>query len=176
MTFSANFAVSGVMAEYHAHRHAEKIKKHPTDCGIDLYPSDIRKLDKFAASYQFLVGTKFHLNPPVGSFGWLTDRSSSLSKLAGAHVVDGKIDAGYTGELLVRVSCPANDIVAEQVSLAISDCIENKVAIAQIIVCMFIIPNAFNIFTESGLIAPISGRGSAGFGSTDKPTTGQPQG
>jgi dUTPase len=81
---------------------------------------------------------------------------------------DGKIDAGYTGELLIRFSCHSS---LETETLAfIEDAIEQKKALAQAVPMQFCYPR-FLLQTEGNIIIPEGmGRGNNGFGSTDLPS------
>lgn len=160
--------VSGDRMQHHIESHQKKLQRCPYDCGMDIYPTGILSELHIPTGVEFVLTTGFHLTPTPGTYALLTDRSSTLKKLDGGQVLDGKIDAGYTGELLIRVYSP--EIGHHHVREAIKRCAEDGMAVAQVIIHIFCLPMC-QPRLESGLIVPLSdlgGRGANGFGSTDK--------
>lgn len=166
LLFRSMVILHGETANFHLERFQAKLQKCPHDCGFDIFPQRVVDVCRFPTNQtMFTVGTQLYYTPSPGAYGFLTDRSSSIDKLAGGMIAPGKIDAGYTGEILVRVVCPT-DNVWQHVQDAIHVCIKDKLAIAQMIVHLFCYP-MFMIGKPGGVMVPFSGRGSAGFGSTD---------
>lgn len=183
--------LAGERANMIAERHQEKLKKHPLDCGVDIFPHHIREMKKedvevtAAAAelkpedtppydvlalndHQNLIYIHTALNWVSGpnTFSLLTERSSSIEKLNGGRVVQGIIDANYTGEIIVRVLAMTS--VLDEVIGGIEMCIEEGLAVAQMIPLGFFYPG-FEMHTASGIVIPMGqGRGTNGFGSTDK--------
>ena len=98
---------------------------------------------------------------PVGTYGRLTSRSSTSKKLKGlAAVEEGVIDAGYTGELIIRLRTIAPTDTVTIVRRAIAE----GWSFAQIIPQMVLRNPPIEVVKE---MPEIGGRGAAGFGSTD---------
>jgi dUTPase len=155
----APIQIWGDKADYHVRRHVEKLKMCPHDCGIDLYPSRIIGSQQLNEDQAILsLGTDVHMNTAVGSFLWITSRSSTIDKLSGDLLIDGKIDAGYEGELVVRILTTGFD------EAKIQDIIEKELAVAQVVPMLHVIPQ-FVARVPKGVIVPA--RGNGGFGSTD---------
>lgn len=170
----------GDTAEFHIERHQAKLTKRPFDCGCDIYPQHIRTvknsdpITSVDPAYEVIelskgkrlinVHTGLQWTPVPQNFALLTERSSSVEKLNGGRVIQGIIDAGYEGELIVRVEADTADL--DEVIAGIEECIDQKLAIAQMITLQFLYPG-FQRTMDSGLIIP-GGRGGAGFGSTDR--------
>jgi dUTPase len=164
--FGTQVVFSGTMADFHVEKYKLKMKHRQFDCGIDIYPSKV--IEQYRWGYRragIKVGTDLVITPTPGAWGWLTDRSSSMSKLGGGRIRDGKIDAGYTGELLFIVIGDFED--TDNMVTAINQCIKDELAIGQYIPMIHLMP-AIVMKSEAGLILPaIGGRGANGFGSTD---------
>lgn len=175
----APIMIRGASAQFHAERHGLKMTKHPGDCGIDLFPSGINKVERIETKSKSPLGSKagpwpiiyvstgIHMTICAGAFLFVTSRSSTAMLVPCATFLDGKIDAGYTGELLVRFSCHS---ALEYETLAyIEDAIEQRKALAQAVPMSFCYPR-FLLQTEGNIIIPEGmGRGDNGFGSTDLP-------
>lgn len=167
----------GDKAAFHAERHGEKLSKHMLDCGLDIFPSGISKIDHIEskAAGLFLggkpvwnivyVATKVHLCVAPGWFLMLHSRSSTPMAVPSAEMLHGIIDSGYTGEILIRFKCHGS-LLAETTAF-IEEAIAKEKALAQVIPLPFGYPQ-FMLLTDSGIIAPLGGRGDAGFGSTDR--------
>lgn len=150
----------GDRAAYHTVRHAKKLQKCNLDCGVDLYPYKVGEVSFTENWAEVVCHTGVHMAFPPGTFGRIVARSSSFRSLNGGMVVDGTIDAGYTGELFVIIRCLRDDF--EQVKDAINECIDKEKALSQVIVTPFYTP----VFVApQGMM--LTGRGADGFGSTD---------
>lgn len=162
--------IGGIRATYHLLKYTEKLTRYPGDCGIDLYPSETGEPKKIGYMSVWTVRTGVHIMLPYGAFGRLVARSSSVEKLCGGWIIDGTIDAGYTGELFIRVmgftglatdpDCAERQRLVQQ---GIQQCINLELSLAQLIVTPF-------FFCEFTVVNPAtvgSPRGSNGFGSTD---------
>lgn len=173
-------ALQGERAIFTAERHKVKLDKCPLDCGVDIYPLRIRIMADAAPSpedpaYDVLavndhrniiyVMTGLHWTTGPNTFSLLTERSSSPEKLNGGRVVQGIIDANYTGELIVRVEAATQEL--DDVIGGLEACIEENLAIAQIIPMGFFYAG-FEMVTAGNIIVPLGGRGANGFGSTDQ--------
>lgn len=159
---AAAVMVKGIKADFHAEKNALKRSKCQFDAGFDVYPDRCEpKVTQLAGVTLFTIGTSVNFCFPVGTYGYLVERSSSLEKLVGARVKPGIFDAGYVGECLIQVVCRFDDW--EQVMAAIQRAQLAQLAIAQ----MLVLPCLMPVFSkwDDKLIPP--GRGSNGFGSTD---------
>lgn len=156
---------NGLKAEYHIKKLIQKRAECPFDAGMDLYASPTEpEAELFACGYRFKLNTNLVLVPAVGTFGYVHERSSSLAHLAGGRVRSGVIDSGYTGEIMVEVTCPREQ--RDVVLAAIKVMQDKEIAIAQLI----FIPCLGAVFQPVPPGArPIIGRGNRGYGSTDKP-------
>lgn len=170
--------VFGLKDQSHILRHSAKMNRCPLDAGIDLIPSSIDKVFVYEGWSEVWVGTKIHMCFAPGTYGRITDRSSTSRETNGATVLPGVIDAGYTGEIVVRLqclhgkytginqetwSCPLDE-VSYPPRVGIERCIKDQIPIAQIV------PNG----SIAGLMEPVNpnslpnfGRGNNGFGSTN---------
>lgn len=180
---AARVMLSGPMAAATAEAHQKKLQKNPLDAGVDLYPVKIREtnppvivgelpaepeLDILALNDHrniVYVHTGVHWTPCPQTIGWVTERSSTIEKLNGGRVIQGIIDAGYTGELIVRVEATTNEL--DDVISGIEMCIAERLAIAQMIAMGFFYAG-LEMVTEGNIIVPLNGRGANGFGSTDR--------
>lgn len=178
---ACRIVLQGESAVHTANKHKEKLNKHPFDCGVDIYPTGIKMTvpDASMADQQpeydvmalndhqnlICVHTNLKWTPCPQTFALLTERSSSIEKLCGGRVVQGIIDAGYQGEIIVRVL--AHTEVLDDVISGLELCILEKLAIAQMISIGFFYPG-FEMITPGNIIVPMGGRGTNGFGSTDK--------
>jgi len=86
-------------------------RKHPEDAGIDLYASQAIIIPPFS---QRIVSTGITIELPEGTVGLLKPKGRS-NHLLGAGVVD----AGYQGEILVKIFNPIN----EELNIKIGDAI-----------------------------------------------------
>jgi dUTP pyrophosphatase len=76
-------------------------RKHPEDAGIDLYASENLIIPPLS---QRIVSTGVTIELPAGTVGLLKPKGRS-NHLLGAGVVD----AGYQGEILIKVFNPINE-------------------------------------------------------------------
>ena len=149
-----NIQYFGTTAEFHLLKYHDKLARRPHDCGIDLFPSGIQTCDTCGYGRLYTINTGFYIILSPGYYGRLVERSSTIQKLPGARVIPGTIDAGYDGELLIRVFSESSLTLTD-----IQKCIARREAIAQVIptVC-----GEFHLVPR-----PLETRGSSGFGSTD---------
>lgn len=168
---------SGLKDQSHIMRHQAKLQRCPLDAGMDLIPSSIDKVIFYPGWTELRVGTKLHLVFPPGTYGRVTDRSSTASVTGGAMVMPGVIDSGYTGEIVVRLQIipPRVSFMTEEDWLksdgntcltkdALLKAIADQTPIAQIIASPYLVIGAFQ---PTDLSKVDSGRGSNGFGSTN---------
>lgn len=161
-------ALGGERARLHQCRHAAKLKAHPYDAGIDLYPN-VRRYDPagmlkdmHSTSYTVHVPTGVAMLVPRGMVGLIRPRSSTAKKLNGLSVVPGTIDADYTGEIFVSI--PVRDwpalceLARELVMLTHSDS-----AIAQMLVVPHYVAHLQVVEEFPGNLT----RKGNGYGSTD---------
>lgn len=73
-------------------------RKHPEDAGLDLYAAEATRIAPFSFG---IVPTGVTLHIPAGLVGLLKPKGGS-NHLLGAGVVD----AGYQGEILIKVANP----------------------------------------------------------------------
>lgn len=168
--------VFGLKEQPHILRHQLKLNRCPLDAGIDLIPSSIDTVIIYEGWSEVRVGTKIHMQFGPGSYGRITDRSSTSKETGGATVLPGVIDAGYTGEIIIRLQCLHGRFqgvdqdtwfgpdVIFPIRVALDRCIKDQIPVAQIIPS-----NTFMGIMES--VNPNSipnlGRGNNGFGSTN---------
>jgi len=152
----------GLKAQYHIDKLMQKRVECPFDAGMDLYLSRAEPLksEALAGCHRFMMGTELHLVPAAGTFGLIHERSSSLILLNGGRVRSGIIDAGYTGELLVEITCPRE--AWEQVLTEIKTVQVKEIAVAQLIFVAIFAP-VFQPLPPTTL----PGRGDRGYGSTN---------
>jgi dUTPase len=155
----------GLKADYHAERHAAKMRKHPLDAGFDLFPArapvDIKPISKCWSIIW--VSTQFHfIIPNVNNVGLVLERSSAFQRLAGGAVIPSIIDAHYSGELIIRVKCLTAEV--DEVKVAIDKLANEEIALAQIVVVPYfaIMMAKWDPKDEASLT-----RRKNGFGSTD---------
>lgn len=78
-------------------------KAYSTDAGFDLPASE----QVFLSPHEVRpIPTGIRVKIPNGYFGRIVPRSSAARR--GIEVVDGTIDAGYTGELFVMARCTSS--------------------------------------------------------------------
>jgi dUTPase len=144
--------------------HNSKQQRFPFDAGLDLVPSHIIGVADLKFAYVIDVGTSLVAHLAPGFKGEILGRSSSPMKLHGAEVIHGLIDAGYQGELIIRVRVLFSDAWLAAVKQDIQQCIDEDVALAQFMIsqCLVVVP------FEPALPPTQTPRGSNGFGSTDK--------
>lgn len=160
-----NIMATGEYSEFHLAKYRAKIARHPSDCGFDLYGLRVIKCERIGRGSYFLalIDTGIHLVFPHGVKGELVSRSSSLEALHGARIEPGQIDAGFSGNLIVRVTSLLLDMA--DVSSALLTCIENQTAIAQVI--PVVTPTPFRVVQWDQEVIDQMGRGQNGFGSTN---------
>ena len=73
------------------------IKAHEHDAGFDLYA--VKVIDGY---YRVNIHTGVHVQIPPGYVGLLCERSSSMDIGVSLKNKIGVIDAGYTGEIIIR--------------------------------------------------------------------------
>jgi deoxyuridine 5'-triphosphate nucleotidohydrolase len=127
------------------------VRHHDGDVGFDLYVS----VETIIPPGEFVdVHTHVHARFPLGYWGRITGRSSTLRK-HGLLVNEGVIDTGYTGELFAGVW----NLTGQPVTLAVGQ------SVAQLIIYR----------NHSADVEPVvlvdppdssDGRGNNGFGST----------
>ena len=164
--------VFGLCDQKHIIAHTAKMQRYPLDAGVDLCPSSILRTTHFAGWTDITISTLIHMVFPPGTYGRITDRSSTSKVTKGATVIQGTIDAGYQGEILVRLQVirpyrlmKSDDECIQETVDAIGECIKNQTAIAQIIMTPYL-AQALQVVDPNKL--PNSGRGSNGFGSTNR--------
>lgn len=157
--------ITGLKAEFHLTRHKIKQSRHPLDAGMDLYPSEIKSVTPRGEIADIMVHTMLECHIAPGFKGIIHSRSSSIDRLCGGIVISGIIDAGYQGELLIRVVVINKPHAIESVLGAVRECQRGTIAIAQLLIeqCLVLCPVIPNLPPPS-----IGGRGTNGFGSTDK--------
>lgn len=160
---AAQIPVTGIRAPSYVIRQAAKQAKLPGDAGMDLYPTGIERVTKHGHNAQIFVTTGVVIHVGLGFVGLVRPRSSSIDRCNGGVPQEGIIDAGYQGEIYIRVLVPNDDKVIASVSAAIRECIVNQVAIAQFIIQQMIAV----VPVEPAVPIPPSARGAGGFGSTD---------
>ena len=102
-------------------------RKHPDDAGIDFYAAE----EKVIAPHAFdVIGTGITIEIPAGFVGLLMPKSRN-DHLLGAGVVD----AGYQGEIRVKIANPT-DIALE---------IRHGQAIAQMLILPIMTPEVEHI-------------------------------
>jgi len=97
-------------------------RKHPEDAGIDLYASQDLIIPPLS---QRIVSTGITIELPAGTVGLLKPKGRS-NHLLGAGVVD----AGYQGEILIKVFNP----ISEELKIRVGD------AIGQLLVIPILTP------------------------------------
>lgn len=163
---AAPVMIQGLKADFHQQQHAIKVAKCPFDAGFDLYPaSTVPHVARLANGLLFTIDTFLHCVFPIGTFGFICERSSSLVKLGAARIKPGIIDSGYTGEIKIQV-VSLNETFDATMEL-IKQAQDGSLAIAQMLVMPVMRP-VFAVWDEKK-VPP--GRGNAGFGSTDRPIT-----
>lgn len=125
-------------------------RAHSTDAGFDLAAAEAVLVQNRGIT---AIRTDVRVSIPAGFYGRIVARSSAAAKY-GVAVLEGIIDAGYTGELLVR-AVPLFGGTSE---------IPRGAAIAQLIICP--LPSVTWVQVETPEALPASTRGAAGFGST----------
>ena len=155
--------LTGLRAESYVIRQQAKLQKCAFDAGLDLYPTSLERITHhgFTAILWCNTGVITHIAP--GFKGTLIGRSSSIDRLNGAEVVVSVIDAGYQGEILIRVRCPNLQGPIDATVKSVQECITGQTAIAQLLIehCLVVVP------VIPPLPPPPTGRGNGGFGSTD---------
>jgi len=162
MINAAPIMVKGLKADHHIQQFKLKYSRCPFDAGFDVYPDradpETIRLD---TAMIIKIGTSVNFCFPIGTFGYLCERSSSSEKLGGARVRPGVFDAGYTGECFIVVICPLEslEVVLSRIKIAQ----QAQHALAQ----MIVIPTLHPAFIpwEDRKVPP--GRGANGFGHSD---------
>lgn len=122
-----------------------------TDAGFDLYAFENLQVHPMEVTY---ARTGVRLVPPAGYFFRVAPRSGVTKQ--GILVIDGTIDAGYTGEILVPLLNVTRDVFI----------IKQGDRVAQAIFAPILHPQFVQVeqFTENGK----NHRGSKGFGSSGR--------
>jgi dUTPase len=163
---AAQVLLHGLKAEFHLRYQTLKLQKHVTDAGMDLFATSTEPECEVIGDTLFLsVHTMVGITPPIGTFGFITSRSSTKKNLHGVRVRNGVIDAGYTGEILVILE--TSIMFRDAVVGALMKCAAEEIAIAQILIlpALAVIP----VLADEAMLAKIRqhSRGDSGFGSTD---------
>jgi len=130
---------------------------YPHDCGLDL-----------AAAHGFHIRPGGTVNVhtgvavalPPGTFGWITGRSSTWSRL-GLQVMAGIIDEGWRGELQVMVHRP---VIYDEGDFAVH--VKAGTRLAQLIILPNLLDGLRTWQVASGEELPPGERGELGFGSS----------
>jgi dUTPase len=162
--------IFGLKDQSHLIRHQQKMQICPLDAGIDLFPSSISKVIEYLGWYDVWISTMVHMVFQPGTYGRITDRSSTAKVTSGATVIPGVIDAGYTGEIIVRLMVimprPYDNFEnsLHPVAVALKECISQQIPIAQIVPSPALV-GMMAVVDPNKL--PNYGRGNNGFGSTN---------
>lgn len=158
----APIMIQGLKADFHAQQYALKASKCPFDAGFDLFPASSEPVVvSHPNGLLFTIDTFLNCVFPIGTFGLIAERSSSMTKLGAARIKQGIIDSGYTGEIKIQVVSLPEQLTATMDCIKL--CAKNNVAIAQMLVLPVMRP-MFAIWDDKK-VPP--GRGGNGFGSTD---------
>lgn len=162
--------IFGLKDQSHIIRHQAKLQRCPLDAGVDLIPSSVAKVIEYPGWNEVVISTMVHMVFALGAYGRITDRSSTASVTCGATVIPGVIDAGYTGEIMVRLKVimprPYDNFMESPhpSAQAIANCIKEQTPIAQILPATAFAA-VFKVINADSL--PKQGRGPNGFGSTN---------
>jgi dUTPase len=162
---ACNLPLAGLRAEGAVIRHQGKMQAQPFDAGMDLYPSMAEKTTHYGHVALIWCATGISTSIMPGWRGIICSRSSSIERLKGGDVVTDVIDAGYQGELYVRVRVPNNVTIIQVVTEAINECVREKIAIGQLMLEQSVVLMPF----VPKMPLPPTPRGANGFGSTDRP-------
>jgi len=122
-------------------------KSHLGDCGYDLYVAEDYIIPP---NIVVNIGHNLNIEPPVGTWGLIAGRSSSL-QVRGLHVMTGVLDNGYRGP----VNATVLNLNGEDVHIKVGD------RIAQLVLIPLVTPNVLLVDKLSQ-----SDRGDKGYGST----------
>jgi len=145
----------------------------PLDAGVDLFPSSIDKVVEYLGWNEVWINTCLHILFQPGFYGRITDRSSTTKVTGGATVIPGVIDAGYTGEIKVRLQVimprPYDNFLESlhPAAVALKACVESQTAIAQIIPVQMFASMLVSVDPAEVIKKMDGGRGNKGFGSTN---------
>lgn len=154
--------IKGIKADVHVNKYQIKQAKCPFDAGLDLYPDSCEPtMENLGTSIMFKVSTSLQVCLPIGTWGWICERSSSNSKIAGARIRQGVIDSGFTGEILIVIMC--DPVGWDKVLDGIKAAQRDQTALAQ----MIIVPTFRPVFAQWDDTKVPQGRGTNGFGHTD---------
>ncbi len=163
--------IAGPNAELTRNFYANKLEDHPGDAGMDIFPLVRSEMDvitthaPFGQLWRIETGIAVHI--PEGFFGVITGRSSTVSKLMGATLVQGIIDHGYVGPIYVMVKVPGEHGGERSYVLDLMERLREYTTSKQAIAQMLFIPYA-QVNLEVVESMPETKRGVNGFGSTDK--------
>lgn len=124
------------------------VRKHVFDAGLDLFaymPAGLKSMALFQGNTQ-VIRTGIRVEIPTGCFGMITNKGSNYY-LVGAGIVD----AGYQGEVLVRIYNPTIETLT----------IHHEEAIAQLIIIPCLLPE-LELVDELEITAVESPRGKSG--------------
>lgn len=164
--------IAGDCASLTMLRLATKLQSKPGDCGIDLYPQieDFHRDVNFTNLGYYIIWsipTQVSILTPPGHFALVIGRSSQYDALMGCEVLLGIIDHGYTGEYRIRVRIPVEHGGGKPMMLNLMqkllDYSKERKALAQAIMIPYVMPSLSH---RDEL--PLTGRGTDGYGSTDK--------
>lgn len=170
-----NAMMKGDSMKLHTDRYREKINSHPFDAGLDLFPNGTFTIHPYVRGTEVRIGTGLHICFEPGSYGHIMPRSSSAGKLEGMTVTHGLIDAGYTGEILVRahtsyVSLAGDDNLNSLMTFledTLKKMANDQIAIAQVVMSPYMLFHGVTPWDENHPAIAASGRKGNGFGSTD---------
>jgi dUTP pyrophosphatase len=135
-------------------------RSNPSDAGLDVFfnPADGNAIE-IAPQTSKVLGTGVSFEIPHGYMMQVCNRSGVASKrslIVGAHI----IDSGYSGEVLINLHNVGDKVQT----------INAGDKIAQLVMIPILAPRLAEVEPTDLYIEPvtISGRGSAGFGSTGK--------
>ena len=87
-------------------------RKHSQDAGLDLYANEKALIPPFS---QAIVTTGICINTPEGHVGLVLSKSKNNFLLGG-----GVVDAGYQGEILIKVINPFSEALLIEAGQAIA--------------------------------------------------------
>lgn len=132
------------------------------DCGLDLAISQDVAIP-VGGTVNVPCGVRIAL--PQGTFGWITGRSSTWSRL-GLMVMPGIIDEGWRGELLVLMHRPYRRAPEQDSNGSDLLALPRGTRVAQLIVLPNLLRDLQVHFVSPETALPDSERGENGFGSS----------
>jgi len=166
--------IYGPRARVFHDRALSKFEAKPHDAGLDLIPyfeHTNHITVKYYACYDvWSIPTGVHLMPEPGWQVMIKSRSSTPDRLAGCSVIMDTIDAGYTGEIKIRLAIPNSSSLEQRKAIQfqlleeLNFCQESLIGVAQAVILP--VPSMILHLLDE---LPLTARGSSGFGSTDQP-------